>query len=313
MDGPHRLGKPVAMRPLAALAAAAFLLGGGTAIIVMGGKLQSKVEPARVASPVAETVSDAPVENAQKYSSVEQMAANPQPSASARGVAPERMTPPTMESAGFERVEPRAALSDIGQALPPKPKMPDEWKGTTLFNPVATAAGLLEAKGYKIALAGIEPVMPEEQCDTGGRSWPCGVRARAAFRAWLRGRSIICGVPPQPDREAIVVPCKVGKQDVSAWLAASGWARAAANGPYAELGDAAAGAKKGIHGAPPATNAATTSTAGSDLPAPSADGTAILSAPLAEPLQDEPAVVPPQEGPLGDFPTPPAAPTAPAQ
>jgi endonuclease YncB( thermonuclease family) len=226
----------------------------------------------------------------------------------ARAVAPAEVPEPSAEPAGLQRIEPRAALSEIGQALPPKPKMPDEWKGTTLFNPVATAAGSLEAKGYTIAIAGVEPVSPDEACDSGGKSWPCGIRARAAFRAWLRGRSVVCDVPPQPDRETIVVPCKVGKKDVAQWLVESGWARATSDGPYAGLQDAALKARKGIYGAPPATSASSVSNAGSSLPAPSDTDNAILSAPSPEP-QQEVVTSPLLERPIGNFPAAPPPPT----
>ena len=112
--------------------------------------------------------------------------------------------------------------------------MPDEWKGTPLFNPVATAAGMLEAKGYRIALAGIEPVGPDETCDSGENRGlaACGLALPSAPGC---AAAVICEVPPQPDRETVVVPCRVGKQDVAAWLVESGWARAAAAGSYAEL------------------------------------------------------------------------------
>ena len=294
MDCPHRLGKPIAMRPVAALTAAVLLLGGTAAILVGGGNVpRHKVEPLSSPATISEAASVRSDKALQRYSSAEKIVAKPKPPADKPQVPPTTAPPPAIESAGLERVEPRAALSELGQALPPKPKMPDEWKGTTLFNPVATAAGILEAKGYKIALAGIEPVMPDEECNSGGKSWPCGVRARAAFRAWLRGRSVICEVPPEPDRETIVVPCKVGKSDASAWLVQSGWARAAANSSYADLGDAALEAGKGIYGPPPATTAARLSTlTGSSLPAPARDGTAILSGPLTEPPSEQPVFVP---------------------
>jgi endonuclease YncB( thermonuclease family) len=179
--------------------------------------------------------------------------------------------------------------------------MPDEWKGTTLFNPVATAAGTLEAKGYNIAIAGAEPVPPNEHCDGGGKSWPCGVRARAAFRSWLRGRSVICDVPPESDRETIVVQCRVGKKDAAEWLIENGWARAASDGPYTALQEAASKAGKGIFGEPPATTAASSSNAASALPAPAASDNAILSSPLDEPQPDA-VVAPTLDEPLGDFP-----------
>jgi endonuclease YncB( thermonuclease family) len=296
------------------------MLGAGALIFASGNMLRSKAEISVEAIEATDSVEPAAGDDpARKPITTERPAFN----AGADRLSALRATEPddapeTLPGGGeLERVEPRAALSDIGQALPPRPKAPDEWKGTTLFQPVATAAGLMEAKGYRIAVAGIEPVRPEETCDADGRSWPCGMRARAAFRAWLRGRSITCELPPQPDREIIVAPCMVGKQDVAEWLVESGWARATGDGEYAALGEVAEQAGKGIFGAPPSTDAPVQSSAGSELPAPPAADAAILSGPLTEPAPDavapEPAAPPVLDGPLGAFPTPPAPPPAPAE
>jgi endonuclease YncB( thermonuclease family) len=142
-------------------------------------------------------------------------------------------------------------LSKLALAAPPKPKMPDDWKGTKLFQPVASAAGLIEAKGYSVAVSGIDVVRPEETCSFAGKSWPCGLRARTAFRAFLRGRAVVCTVPPEGGRDLIAAECRIGKQDVGQWLVDNGWARAVAGGPYLEAADKARSGKKGIFGAPP--------------------------------------------------------------
>lgn len=297
------------------------MLGAGVLVVAGGNILRSKAEvsaEAAAAAGSAETAADAGV--ARKPITTERPAfkSGAERQSISRAVAPDEAEETSAEDGGLERVEPRAALSDIGQALPPKPKRPDDWKGTTLFQPVATAAGLLEAKGYKIAVAGIEPVGPEETCDSAGKTWPCGMRARAAFRAWLRGRSVTCEIPPEPDREIIVAPCQVGREDVAAWLVESGWARAAGGGEYVALGEVAAQARKGIFGRPPSSSAPAQSSAGSELPAPPASDTVILSGPLTEPAPDVVApdvgAPPPAlDGPLGEFPTPPAPPPAPAE
>lgn len=152
---------------------------------------------------------------------------------------------------GFERVAPREPLSKLSLALPPKPKMPDEWKGTILHRAVAPSAGIIEAMGYTVAIAGIEPVAADETCSFEGKDWDCGVYARTAFRAFLRGRSPTCTVPPEPDRETVAADCRIGKQDVGEWLVSNGWARAAEGGAYIEAAAKAAEAKLGIFGAPP--------------------------------------------------------------
>ncbi|MFI0844243.1 thermonuclease family protein [Mesorhizobium sp. IMUNJ 23232] len=307
--------------PAILLGAAAVMLGVGLLVVAGGNILRSKAEVSAEAIATtgsAEKATDDGV--ARKPITTERpvFKSGAERQSISRPVTPDEAEESPAETGGLERVGPRAALSDIGQALPPKPKRPDEWKGITLFQPVATAAGLIEAKGYRIAVAGIEPVRPEETCDSAGKSWPCGMRARAAFRAWLRGRSITCEIPPEPDREIVVAPCQVGKEDVAGWLVESGWARAAGGSEYVALGETAAQARKGIFGRPPSTSAPAQSAAGSALPAPPASDTAIQSGPLTEPAPDvvapDPGVSPPVlDGPLGEFPTPPAPPPAPAE
>jgi len=150
--------------------------------------------------------------------------------------------------------EPLSGLASPKSPAPPKTAMPDEWKSTRLFKPVASSAGTIEAQGYKIALAGVQPTSAEETCTFDGKQWPCGLQARTAFRSWLRGRAIACGVPPQPDQQLLVAECNIGKVDLSEWLVSNGWAKAAADGPYAEAGRKASEEHKGIFGPPAATD-----------------------------------------------------------
>ncbi|RWO44859.1 MAG: thermonuclease family protein [Mesorhizobium sp.] len=175
----------------------------------------------------------------------------PKPAPHSRAIDPEIVAPPELPADGLERVEPREPLSKLALAVPPKPKMPDDWNGTKLFQPVAPAAGLIEAKGYSVAVSGIDIVRQDETCSEDGKTWPCGVRARTAFRAFLRGRAVVCTVPPEGGRDLIAAECRIGKQDVGQWLVDNGWARAARGGPYIEAGDKARTAKKGIFGSAP--------------------------------------------------------------
>lgn len=163
--------------------------------------------------------------------------------------------PPAGEAdpSGLERLAARKPLSQLSLALPPKPKAPAEWEATVLFGAVAQGAGLIEAKGYTVAIAGVKPLDVQETCRYEGKDWECGVRARTAFRAFLRGRAPSCVVPPEPDRTVIAAPCMMGKQDVAKWLVSNGWAHAAEGSPLVEEENKARKAKRGIFGRPPST------------------------------------------------------------
>ncbi|WP_292314267.1 thermonuclease family protein [Mesorhizobium sp.] len=178
----------------------------------------------------------------------------PNPVVHSRAIDPDVVAPPELSDQELERVEPRAPLSDLALAGPPKPpktKMPGDWNGTKLFQPVATAAGLIEAKGYAVAVSGVEAVKADETCSDQGQNWACGARARTAFRSFLRGRAVACAVPPEGGRDTISAECHIGNQDIGQWLVENGWARAAQGGPYVEAENKARSEKKGIFGPAP--------------------------------------------------------------
>lgn len=174
-----------------------------------------------------------------------------QAQAASRAIDPMMAAPPG-DPGALQRIEPRAPLSKLSQAQPKKPPMPDKWKGTPLYQAVAPAAGRIEAKGYSVAVTGVDIMPEDETCtDEAGKTWPCGVRARGAFRALIRQRAVNCVVPPEGGRDLISASCHIGKIDVGEWLVSNGWARPTAGGPYAEAGEKAKAEKRGIFGKAP--------------------------------------------------------------
>ncbi|MBB3949722.1 endonuclease YncB(thermonuclease family) [Aureimonas jatrophae] len=117
-----------------------------------------------------------------------------------------------------------------------------------LFNrPVAVDAGTMKAGRTTLRIADIQPISPDARCSDGPQTWPCGIRARTAFRSWLRGRSVLCSVPAdQNDTADLIVSCLAGEADIGEWLVANGWAAATSDGRYAELEAAARSTRKGI-------------------------------------------------------------------
>ncbi|WP_434725173.1 thermonuclease family protein [Mesorhizobium sp. RIZ17] len=269
---------------------AALVVTGGRAIKGHDSTIAvDRIDPDALADPGAETPPEEPATSAIPAP------AAPQPAVHSRAIDPETVAPPELSDQELERVEPRAPLSDLALAGPPKPpktKMPGDWNGTKLFQPVAAAAGLIESKGYAVAVSGVDVVKADETCGDEGKSWACGARARTAFRAFLRGRAVACTVPPEGDRDTISAECHIGNQDIGQWLVENGWARAAQGGPYVEAENKARAARKGIFG-----------------PAPKLDGLPALPA-ASGPAPEAPDSILPAEG--GDV-TPPTDQPAPAQ
>ena len=129
---------------------------------------------------------------------------------------------------------------------------PDDWDGTILYRPVAIASAEFEAMGYTDR----HRRHRKRRCRTRPASSTAAhghaACARApAFRLWLRGRALVVRRAARGRPAVAASPaCRLGKQDVGAWLVANGWARAAAGGPYAEAEEKARAAQgMGIFGA----------------------------------------------------------------
>jgi endonuclease YncB( thermonuclease family) len=167
-----------------------------------------------------------------------------------RMIAQDLIAPPPLDPSEIERVEPRPPLSELGLAIPPKTPMPNDWHEILLYRPIATSSAIFESMGRKVIISGVQSVDPDETCSLHDVAWPCGQRARAAFNSWLRGRALKCFVPPEIDRFAIAAPCKLGKQDVGAWLVSNGWATALPSGIYGKAEATARHAEMGIFGPP---------------------------------------------------------------
>ncbi|MBL8579997.1 MAG: hypothetical protein JNK47_22565 [Mesorhizobium sp.] len=212
-------------------------------------------ERANVAEPDNAVVNASPVAGAPDQDAATE--ADPteasQESAASRLVAPAEVAPPELDADGLQREAPREPLSQLGLALPPPPPAPkNPWAGKPLFRPVAVESAVFESGGFTVAIEGVKSMAAEETCSYGGETWSCGVRARAAFRMWLRGRALVCQIPEAEQENAVMRgKCRLAKQDVGGWLVENGWALADPDGPYAQAGEKARVAGLGVFGAPP--------------------------------------------------------------
>jgi len=221
----------------------------------------------------------------------------PKPLASSRLVEPAMVAPPELAAGELQREAPREPLSQLSLALPPPPppESRNPWAGKPLFRPVAVESAVFQSGGYTVAIDGVKSVAPDESCTYEDKSWSCGVKARAAFRLWLRGRALVCQIPVgEEDANVMRARCRLAKEDVGAWLVSNGWALAAPDGPYVQAEEKARVARIGIFGAPPDTSSvpgvpdAPVRSAVEDQPIMTEQGTDPQPALNAGPLQEFP-------------------------
>lgn len=143
----------------------------------------------------------------------------------------------------LERVAPRPPLS--------KPPEKEKSASTVFPRPVALAAGLVQSGDTTLQLKDIEPEKAEKVCEANGKSWPCGMVARTAFRNFLRGRALVCEEAEKAAEGASVAHCTVGGQNVSEWLVSNGWARPLPGTALEAKAEAARTARLGFYGADP--------------------------------------------------------------
>ncbi|NRQ13513.1 thermonuclease family protein [Ensifer sesbaniae] len=164
----------------------------------------------------------------------------------ARAIEPQQFgLPDTVTSAPLERAEPRAPLSE------PEKQAKAAAGPTILYRPVAVAAGVIQFDKLTVQIDGIEPEQAERTCETGGKSWPCGIVARTAFRNFLRARAVSCDMPEGGAGPSATASCSLGGQDLAAWLVDNGWATPVPGSPLEKRADAARQAKLGFHGDDP--------------------------------------------------------------
>ncbi|NKL00197.1 thermonuclease family protein [Rhizobium leguminosarum bv. viciae] len=121
-------------------------------------------------------------------------------------------------------------------------------KAVELARPMVENAGILSFGERRLQLAGILPTPVERTCGPVGRQWPCGMMAKTALRLLLRNRSVSCDLETVEWKETVTTACRLGTEDLGAWLAENGWAEAAVGSPLTEIAETARQAGKGLHG-----------------------------------------------------------------
>lgn len=167
----------------------------------------------------------------------------PAQSGAATPITSETKAPSPADAAGEPPPAPQTGETVAGAA--PETAAPAQPEYRRFSQPIAIDSGTIQVGRTTLRIAGVEPIEPEARCISGDRSLPCGVRARTAVRGWLRGRSLLCPVPPEAGDD-LTVPCLLGEEDVGEWLVVNGWAAAAPDSRYVEAEATAKQARRGI-------------------------------------------------------------------
>ena len=94
------------------------------------------------------------------------------------------------------------------------------------------ADGTLKIAGYLVRLYGIYIPPTDQTCNTFIRPVPCGTRASLALDFKISGDFVHC-IPrgTNPDG-SVTASCRVGNEDLSAWMLQRGWAVALPDAPF---------------------------------------------------------------------------------
>jgi endonuclease YncB( thermonuclease family) len=141
-----------------------------------------------------------------------------------------------------EKAEAERSAALQRRAAVPVPRETKRYFKVTVRDSATLEAGPANDR-IVIRLEGIAARSPDETCKTeGGKTWPCGAKARAALVQLIRARAVTCTLPPGGETKDFAASCNVMGQDLSTWLVRRGWAAPqAGSGP--ELAKALEAAK----------------------------------------------------------------------
>ena len=106
----------------------------------------------------------------------------------------------------------------------------------------------LVVRRLSVRLYGIDAPESTQYCRLGGLTWPCGRAAVQVLSRRIGSREVSCEKRDRDRHGRVVAVCRVGGEDVNAWMMAEGWAFAYRkySKRYVPHETAARAAKRGI-------------------------------------------------------------------
>ncbi|ODM73115.1 thermonuclease family protein [Bradyrhizobium elkanii] len=101
------------------------------------------------------------------------------------------------------------------------------WASEVIGVPRIVDADTVYIGQAKIRLQGVDaPEMDQTCLNAAGKSWTCGIAARAALESHSNGRSWLCRTSGTDRYRRDLGTCYIGEEDVNGWLVREGWALA---------------------------------------------------------------------------------------
>lgn len=82
----------------------------------------------------------------------------------------------------------------------------------------------LTVAGQRIRLEGVDAPEAGQMCERDGAPWACGRDVTLALRLRLQGRGVRCAVSGRDRYDRAIARCRIGEEDVGAWLVREGLA-----------------------------------------------------------------------------------------
>ena len=82
----------------------------------------------------------------------------------------------------------------------------------------------LRVGAEEVRLEGVDAPELQQTCERAGRPYPCGEEARAALAGLIERRPVSCRISGRDRYGRSLGHCRVGGEDLGAWLVAAGWA-----------------------------------------------------------------------------------------
>jgi clan AA aspartic protease (TIGR02281 family) len=98
--------------------------------------------------------------------------------------------------------------------------------GGEIVGPASVVDGdTLEIEGQKVRLYGVDAPEAEQTC-AARTEWRCGAEAARALTQKITGHPVTCAERGNAADGAVLATCRLGAEDLAAWLAQEGWALA---------------------------------------------------------------------------------------